>query len=99
MLTYLTGQKKPEAKWFVLLSHTYLMLEQNKKAAQSMETAAYISKEGKHYFSAGILWRQINNFVVALDTRVDEQMGETVRAVVEHLPGHIAAIALKSIKL
>ncbi len=66
LLTYLTGQKKPEARWFVLLSHTYLMLEQNKKAAQSMETAAYISKEGKHYFSAGILWRQINNLDKAL---------------------------------
>ncbi len=66
LLMYLTKQKKPEAKWFVLLSNTYLMLDEKKKAAQSMETAAHISKKGKHYFSAGMLWRQVDGFEKAL---------------------------------
>lgn len=61
LLTYLTKQKNPEAKWFVLLSHSYCQLKNLAKAAESMEMAANISKQGKHYFAAAMLWRQVNS--------------------------------------
>ncbi len=61
LLLYLSKQKNPEAKWFVLLSNTYSRLKDIPKAAESMEKAANISKLGKHYFAAAMLWRQVNS--------------------------------------
>ncbi|MDZ7695835.1 MAG: tetratricopeptide repeat protein [Deltaproteobacteria bacterium] len=61
LLQTLTQGPSPLGKWFVALSNCYLMLNQEKEAARAMEQAAGITRTGKHYYRAGMLWLQVGN--------------------------------------
>ncbi len=56
LLEGLAKRPKPEAKWLVLLSDTWLRLEDVPQAAQAMERAAQISGKHEHMFRAARLW-------------------------------------------
>ncbi len=58
LLKHLAARPSPKAVWLITLSNTHLLLEQPLNAAKAMERAAGISKEGKHYFRAAMLWHQ-----------------------------------------
>ncbi|MFP3911339.1 MAG: tetratricopeptide repeat protein, partial [Desulfobacteraceae bacterium] len=58
LLQTLTQRPSPLGKWFIALSNCHVMLDQTKKAARAMENAADITREGKHYYQAGMLWLQ-----------------------------------------
>ena len=58
LLKLLSRRPSPKAVWLIALSNTHLLLEQPLNAAKAMERAAGISKEGKHYFRAAMLWHQ-----------------------------------------
>ena len=59
LLQTLTQRPSPLGKWFIALSNCHVMLDQTKKAARAMENAANITREGKHYYRAGMLWLQV----------------------------------------
>ena len=58
LLTDLAGRPDPQAKWLALLSDTWVLLEDIPRAAGAMERAAEITRKGKDYYRAGMLWLQ-----------------------------------------
>jgi tetratricopeptide (TPR) repeat protein len=70
LLNLLAKRPAPEADWLVLLSNTHLLLEDVFDAAKAMERAAGISKKGKHYYRAAMLWHQAGDGPEILDKTI-----------------------------
>jgi tetratricopeptide (TPR) repeat protein len=70
LLVLLAETPAPEAEWLVLLSNTHLLLEDVPHAAKAMERAAGISKKGKHYYRAAMLWHQAGEGPGILDKTI-----------------------------
>jgi tetratricopeptide (TPR) repeat protein len=58
LLIGLADRPAPEARWLTRLSETWVLLEDTPRAAGAMERAAEITRKGKHYYRAGMLWIQ-----------------------------------------
>lgn len=61
LLTAVTRGPSPRGNWFVVLSHCFLMLEENWKAAEAMERAADITQKGEDYYRGGMLYLQADD--------------------------------------
>ena len=66
LLLDLAKRNKPEAKWLVLLSETWLRLKDVFQAAEAMERAAGISRKNDHVFRAARLWMEADQPARAL---------------------------------
>ena len=66
LLLDLAKRNKPEAKWLVLLSETWLRLKDVFQAAEAMERAASISHRNDHVFRAARLWMEADQPARAL---------------------------------
>ncbi len=61
LLLWLAARPAPEGRWFATLSNAHQMLGDIPSAAAAMERAAGITKEGRHYYRAAMLWRETEN--------------------------------------
>jgi tetratricopeptide (TPR) repeat protein len=70
LLLLLAQRPAPKAEWLILLSNTHLLLGDVPHAAKAMERAAGISKKGKHYYRAAMLWDQTGEGPEILDKTI-----------------------------
>ena len=66
LLEALAKRKKPDVNWLLALCNTYMVLNKELKAAQTMERAVSLDPSAENRYSAGLLWLQVNRHPKAL---------------------------------
>ena len=80
LLESLAERKRPDVNWLLTLCNTYMMLDKNLKAAQTMERAVTLEPSSENRYSAGLLWLQANRHQKALPHLIQLTQMESPKA-------------------